>query len=133
KFTFNNVTQVREANYVANQGDFIVSVNNSDELIELNPQKRFYSTSNPMTEAAIDSTLGRDLFISLGEDLGSGSWSVRIYLKSFVACIWLGGFIMALGGFIAILDRRYRKVVKPETKIAADNTASASDIELTNA
>ena len=65
-----------------------------------------------MTEAAINTTLARDLYVSLGEDLGQGAWSVRLYLKSFVACIWLGGFLMALGGLIAVADRRFRRPVK---------------------
>jgi cytochrome c-type biogenesis protein CcmF len=34
---------------------------------------------------------------------------VRIYHKPFVDWIWAGCFLMALGGFIAITDRRYRK------------------------
>jgi len=53
-----------------------------------------------MTEAAINTTLTRDLYVSL----------------SFVACIWIGGFIMALGGLISITDRRYRRPVKRMNK-----------------
>lgn len=107
-FTFNGVSSKREYNYMANEGSFSVTLH--DKLVtELQPQKRFYSSSTPMTEAAISTTLGRDLYVSLGEDLGDGAWSVRLYLKSFVACIWLGGFLMALGGLIAVFDRRYRK------------------------
>ncbi|MCL4131288.1 UNVERIFIED_CONTAM: hypothetical protein GTU68_014947 [Idotea baltica] len=111
-FTFDGVSRVSEANYLANEGTFTISEENSNALLQLKPQKRFYSSNNAMTEAAIDSTLGRDLFISLGEDLGNGAWSVRIYLKSFVACIWLGGFFMALGGLFATMDRRYRRPIK---------------------
>jgi cytochrome c-type biogenesis protein CcmF len=69
-----------------------------------------------MTEAAINTTLGRDVYVSLGENLNQGAWSVRLYLKSFVACIWLGGLIMALGGLIATADKRYRRPVKKMTK-----------------
>ena len=70
-----------------------------------------------MTEAAINATLGRDIYVSLGENLkDDGAWSVRLYFKSFVACIWLGGFIMALGGLIATADKRYRRPVKKMNK-----------------
>jgi len=65
-----------------------------------------------MTEAAINTTLERDIYISLGNDLGNGAWSVRLYLRSYVACIWLGGFLMALGGLLASADRRYRRPIK---------------------
>ena len=114
-FRFDGVTQVREHNYQANQGSFIVTLN-PNKTIELNPQKRFYATGNPMTEAAINTTITRDLYISLGEDLGHGAWSVRLYFRSFVACIWIGGFLMALGGIIATTDRRYRRPVKSMSK-----------------
>ena len=62
-----------------------------------------------MTEAAIDSGLTRDLYVSLGEPITDIEWSVRIYHKPFVDWIWGGCFLMALGGFLAITDRRYRK------------------------
>ena len=52
--------------------------------------------------------LTRDLYVSLGEPVGDGAWGVRIYHKPFVDWIWGGAFIMALGGFLAIADRRYR-------------------------
>ena len=64
---------------------------------------------NPMTEAAIDPGLTRDLYVSLGEPLGrDGAWSVRIYVKPFIRWIWAGALIMALGGLLAAADRRYR-------------------------
>ena len=111
EFTFDGVKRKNELNYVANEGSFSIKDGN-DSPIQLHPQKRFYSSSNAMTEAAINTTLGRDLYISLGEDLGGGAWSVRLYLKSFVACIWLGGLLMALGGLFAVADRRFRRPVK---------------------
>ncbi len=126
-FTFDGVTRIREANYLADEGKFTITGN--EKIIALKPQKRIYSSSNSMTEAAIDTTLGRDLFISLGEDLGGGAWSVRLYLKSFVACIWLGGFIMALGGLFATMDRRYRRPIKTVKK----NKATTADVEANNA
>ena len=36
-------------------------------------------------------------------------WSVRIQYKPLIRFIWLGALIMALGGLIAISDRRYRR------------------------
>ncbi|GAA6137703.1 heme lyase CcmF/NrfE family subunit [Arenicella sp. 4NH20-0111] len=117
EFTFNGVTQKREANYTANEGDFLVSVaSNSNNAFTLNPQKRFYSSGNPMTEAAIDTTLARDIYVSLGDELKNGAWSARLYMRSFVACIWVGGFLMALGGLISITDRRYRRPIKKMSK-----------------
>jgi cytochrome c-type biogenesis protein CcmF len=64
--------------------------------------------SNPMTEAAIDAGLTRDLYVSMGEQLDSGAWIIRVYHKPFVDWIWGGCLIMALGGALAATDRRYR-------------------------
>ncbi len=116
-FTFDGVTQKRELNYMANEGKFLIAVApNSSTSFELKPQKRFYSSGNPMTEAAINTTVTRDVYVSLGDDLGKGRWSVRLYLRSYVACIWIGGFLMAFGGLISITDRRYRRPIKSMSK-----------------
>jgi cytochrome c-type biogenesis protein CcmF len=71
-----------------------------------------------MTEAAIDAGFTRDLFIALGEPLDDkGSWAIRIYYKPFIRWIWLGAIIMALGGFFAASDRRYRQESRSAKKI----------------
>jgi cytochrome c-type biogenesis protein CcmF len=64
-----------------------------------------------MTEAALDAGFTRDLYISLGEKLDGSAWGVRIYVKSFVRWIWLGGLMMMAGGLLAALDKRYRRRV----------------------
>ena len=89
-----------------------------DELLEtLRPEKRVYhATGATMTEAAIDVGLFGDRYVSLGEpvtDQGiDGAWGVRIYVKPFVDWIWGGCVLMALGGFLALSDRRYRLAVQ---------------------
>ena len=78
----------------------------------MRPEKRLYKVQQmPMTEAAIDSGFWRDLYVSLGEPLNEAQteWSVRVYYKPFVPWLWAGGLLMALGGLLAALDRRYRK------------------------
>jgi len=65
----------------------------------------------PMTEAAIDSGLFRDLYVSLGEAIEGEKpqWSVRVFYKPFVGWLWYGAILMVLGGLLAVSDRRYRK------------------------
>jgi cytochrome c-type biogenesis protein CcmF len=67
-----------------------------------------------MTEAAIDSGLFRDLYVSLGEAIESDppQWSVRVFYKPFVSWLWAGALLMVLGGILAVCDRRYRKAEK---------------------
>lgn len=75
----------------------------------LHPEKRTYAASAmPTTEAAIDTNALRDLYVSLGEPLEGGAWSVRAHYKPFVSWIWVGCLLMSLGGLLAVSDRRYR-------------------------
>ena len=62
-----------------------------------------------MTEAGIDMQLTRDVFAALGEDLGAGRWSVRAQVRPLINYVWLAAFLMAIGGVIASMDRRYRR------------------------
>jgi cytochrome c-type biogenesis protein CcmF len=108
-FRFEGVRELRGPNYVAGQGR--VSVSRNGKLVtELYPEKRVYNASGmPMTEAAIQPGLLRDLYVSLGEPIpNTSAWAVRIYIKPFVDWIWAGCLFMALGGMLAISDRRYR-------------------------
>jgi cytochrome c-type biogenesis protein CcmF len=51
----------------------------------------------------------RDLFVALGEPLGGDAWAVRVHIKPFIRWVWLGAILMALGGFVTAVDRRFRK------------------------
>jgi cytochrome c-type biogenesis protein CcmF len=65
-----------------------------------------------MTETAIDTGLTRDLYVSMGEPLDNGAWSIRVYYKPFVDWIWGGALLMAMGGGLALSDRRYALAAK---------------------
>ncbi|HEY5932614.1 MAG TPA: cytochrome c-type biogenesis CcmF C-terminal domain-containing protein, partial [Nitrospira sp.] len=107
-FRFDGAQDVVGPNYTAARGAFQVSRDGREAAI-LYPEKRRYPVQNQvMTEAAIDPGLLRDLYVSLGEPLEGGAWSVRLYHKPFIDWIWGGCLIMALGGALAISDRRYR-------------------------
>jgi cytochrome c-type biogenesis protein CcmF len=99
-------------NYQAMRGTFTLSKNGATQAI-LYPEKRnYFSSTMPMTEAAIDIGLTRDLYVSLGEELGDKAWAVRVYYKPFVDWIWGGCLLMALGGILAMMDKRYRMKLK---------------------
>jgi cytochrome c-type biogenesis protein CcmF len=99
-------------NYQATRGAFELGRHGKTEDV-LYPEKRNYDSSTmPMTEAAIDAGLTRDIYISLGEPLDSNAWAVRVYYKPFVDWIWGGCLLMALGGLFAVLDKRYRLRLK---------------------
>ncbi len=107
-FTFRGATQQAGPNYQAWVGDVEVS-KNGKLVTTMHPEKRNYlATGMAMTEAAIDASITRDLYVALGEPLENGAWSVRVYHKPFVDWIWGGCVLMALGGLLAVSDRRYR-------------------------
>ena len=111
-FTFNGVRSIEGPNYVAAQGDFDL-MRDGRLLRKMNPEKRnYHSSAMPMTEASIDAGFVRDVYVSLGEaidrDRPDGEWAVRVYYKPFVDWIWGGCLLMALGGLLAMTDRRYR-------------------------
>jgi len=109
EFHFEELGGVQGPNYVADEARVRV-YKNGDEVTVLYPQKRRYTARNQvMTEAGIQGGLWRDLYVSMGEHLGNGAWAVRVHVKPFVRWIWLGCLFMALGGTLAMLDKRYRK------------------------
>ncbi|MFQ5469909.1 MAG: heme lyase CcmF/NrfE family subunit [Gammaproteobacteria bacterium] len=115
-FRFDGVVNTQGPNYRASQGKVHVTKNGKDE-VTLYPEKRVYNVQTmPMTEAAIDSGLFRDLYVSLGEPVSGGAWSVRVYHKPFVDWIWGGAGLMAIGGLFAISDRRYRLALRKKTR-----------------
>ncbi|MDP1530674.1 MAG: heme lyase CcmF/NrfE family subunit [Rhodoferax sp.] len=113
-FRLTGINQVPGPNYSADRGD--VELIQGDRVLRvLHPEKRtYFSSTMPMTEAAIDSSLTRDVYVSLGERLegeGKPAWAMRVYHKPFITWIWLGCFLMAFGGGMAVVDKRYRKKV----------------------
>jgi cytochrome c-type biogenesis protein CcmF len=107
-----SVNSVPGPNYKAMQGTFLLSRNGKLEA-KMYPEKRsYFSSTMPMTEAAIDAGLTRDVYVSLGEELEDKAWAVRVYYKPFVDWIWGGCLLMALGGVLAMSDKRYRMKLK---------------------
>ncbi len=108
------ISVVPGPNYKAIQGTFLLTRNGRLEAT-LRPEKRsYFSSTMPMTEAAIDAGLTRDVYVSLGEELEDKAWAVRVYYKPFVDWIWGGCLLMALGGILAMSDKRYRMKLRKQ-------------------
>jgi cytochrome c-type biogenesis protein CcmF len=122
EFRMQQMRDEQGPNYVAAQGEVVVS-RGGKTVATLYPEKRMYRVQrNPMTEAGIDTNPLRDVYVSLGEPVkDSAAWIVRVQVKPFVTWIWGGCALMALGGLLAITDRRYR-VKQRET--ASDSAAA---------
>jgi cytochrome c-type biogenesis protein CcmF len=116
-FRFDGVMATKGPNYTASRG-IIKVFKDGVPVEELNPEKRTYEVqTQPTTEAAIDSGFFRHLFVALGEPVGNGAWSVRVHYKPLVSWIWLGCVLMALGGLLAISDRRYRTLARKQREL----------------
>jgi cytochrome c-type biogenesis protein CcmF len=133
EFRLENLSQLRGPNYDAVRADIQVTKNGAFVTM-LNPEKRaFTAAQNVTTETAIDRSIFRDLYVSLGDQAEGGGWTVRVYHKPLVNWIWLGALLMAIGGGIAVTDKRYalqaekeresRKTMKP-AKVAAAATGA---------
>jgi cytochrome c-type biogenesis protein CcmF len=107
-FQFNGLNLVAGPNYEAVRADMNV-YHNGILRVRMHPEKRVYNVSgNALTNAAIDTSVFRDLYVTMGEPAGQNSgWSFRIQYKPFVDWIWAGAFLMAVGGVLALTDRRY--------------------------
>ena len=125
-FTLTGFGEVAGPNYDAIRGT--VEVTRGDSAVAtLSPEKRRYRTqTSPMTEAGIDARLSRDLFVALGDPLGDQAWSVRVQYKPLIRLIWLGCIIMAIGGLVAMSDRRYRVRVRASAPAADAAPATAA-------
>lgn len=118
--TLENVLDVQGPNYEAVRG--VLKINRGSQYINtLQPEKRLYINQDmPMTEASIDVGVFRDLYVALGERLDDGSWVVHLHFKPFISWIWLGCFLMFMGGILAVMDKRYRRLTQRKTSPATN-------------
>ncbi|MFG6178757.1 heme lyase CcmF/NrfE family subunit [Halomonas sp. THAF12] len=109
-FTMTELGSRRGPNYVADAARIQVRRGDDARGFVMTPEKRLYiARGMPMTDVALRPGLFRDLYVAMGEDLGDGSWALRLQYKPFVRWLWLGALLMAVGGILAVIDRRYRR------------------------
>ena len=107
-FTLDDVSEVEGPNYLSTMAT--VTFDEAGTTIgTIYPEKRFYPVAQmPTTEAAIDYSLSRDVYVVIGDPQNDGGWAVRTYIKPLANWIWLGCMIMSFGGFVSLTDRRFR-------------------------
>ena len=107
-FVLNNIQQVQGENYVAAQANITVTKDNQFVTIMKPEKRKYFSSQMLMTEAAIHTSFSGDLYISMAEAISNTEWGVKIQFKPFINWIWGGAFLIALGGFFAVMDKKYR-------------------------
>jgi cytochrome c-type biogenesis protein CcmF len=124
-FKFEGAKEINGPNYRGARGSVEVT-KDGKFATRLHPEKRIYHVQQmPMTEAAIDTSIVGDIYVSLGEPVANGAWSVRVYHKPFVTWIWGGCVLMALGGLVALSDRRYRLLARRDETVLAGKATAA--------
>ena len=107
-FVLNNIQQVQGENYVAAQATITVTKDNQFVTVMKPEKRKYFSSQMLMTEAAIHTSFTGDLYISMAEAISNTEWGVKIQFKPFINWIWGGAFLIALGGFFAVMDKKYR-------------------------
>jgi len=86
----------------------------------MSPERRFYPVAGSQTTNTAISTTGfADLYAALGDPDTKGGWVVRLYFNPLVPWIWFGAILAALGGMIALVER---KAARRTVSVPADAT-----------
>ena len=125
-FLLRGVKPVETANYTGEEGEFEVRKNGRLVTVLASQQRVYKVQQTPTTEAAIDSRIGRDVFVALSKPVGDNAWAARIQVKPLIRFLWLGPLLMALGGIFAVLDRRYRLAMRASTVPSRSAAATGS-------
>ena len=132
QFTMTELTERRGANFLADTSILQVQRGDSGSSLTMRPEKRLYlATGMPMTQVALRPGLFRDLYVAMGENLGDGSWAMRVQYKPFVRWLWLGALLMAFGGVLAVLDKRYRRTAstREAPKVASQDDSTQNSTQ----
>lgn len=125
QFTLTELTHREGPNYIADRGIVEVRNPNGKLINTLTPEKRLYTVRGmPMTQVAIEWGFLKDIYVAMGEELTADAWAMRVHYKPFVRWLWLGALIAALGGVLAITDRRYSSK-KAQEQLTAINQGQA--------
>jgi cytochrome c-type biogenesis protein CcmF len=108
-FRLESVEDVEGPNYSAVRARVTVTRNDRPEAVLL-PERRNYDVQQQsLAEASLGLSWRRDLLATLGDPVGQDAWSMRLQVRPMMRFVWMGALFMAFGGFLATMDRRYRR------------------------
>ncbi len=109
KISFEGVAPHFGADYRAERAKVLIRNVQGDALLaELTPEVRHYiARATPTREAAIKTFLfpPADLHAILGDRLDSNKRTMKFYYNPLAPLLWLGAFMMALGGVLSLIRR----------------------------
>ena len=80
---------------------------------------QFSSPQTETNEAAIATKLDGQLYLVVGKQDETGRWQLRLWWKPLVTLIWLGGALVAIGGFLSLVGRLRRDMALSERQAYA--------------
>ena len=110
RVTLRSVQPVVGENWVALEGEMLVV--RGGEAFTMRPQSRQFFTPEQQTNESAQLTRWDGQLYAVIAPPGDGQldhWQVRLWWKPFVTFIWLGGGLVAFGGFLALLGRMLRR------------------------
>ena len=104
---FENLYEKQGQNFKAFVGKFIVE--SSEGNIEvMNPELRIYNQPKISTsEADIKTNLLSDRFMTMNTVQNQDYFNIRYQIKPFMIWIWFSVLLIALGGFLSLLKKKY--------------------------
>jgi len=125
RVTLNKVQVIEGPNYLAEQGTLTVApVRAGPEARAITAERRFFPAGGQTTtEVGLDFRGLDDVYVVMGERRagaqGQNAWTVRVFYNPWARLIFLGPFIMALGGILSLYDRRLRLAIGGRRKAVA--------------
>ena len=124
-FKFMGTKDVDGPNYEAVQARIEVLYKGRPDSVLLPERRNYWVQQQSLAEAALGTGWTRDLLATMGEEVGKGAWSVRVQVRPLMRLLWLGAVLMAFGGLLATLDRRYRR----ERAVATERASATATVQ----
>ncbi len=97
--TLKNISEIPGPNWSALDAEMVVQKGDSAPFI-MHPQSRtFRDPPMETSESAIATAWNGQLYLVVGIPTDNTGYPIRMWWKPFVTLIWLGGILIALGGF----------------------------------
>ncbi len=112
--TLKAVEPIAGPNWTAIEGTLEAQRGNGTPFA-LKPQSRqFWSPPTETNEAAIATRIDGQLYVVLGKPDAEGRWQLRLWWKPMVTLIWLGGAMVAFGGFLSLAGHWRRERIQAQ-------------------
>jgi cytochrome c-type biogenesis protein CcmF len=105
---FKGVEPLVGPNYDGSLGRFDIMRDGALVKQVVSEKRQFRPRGMPTTEVGLLQDVLGDVYVVLGDPAADGAFVVRASFNPMASFIWLGAFIMFLGGVLSLTDRRLR-------------------------